>query len=221
MFEADRGKLARLPGSTGAASEMRPLFKKEAAMTGRRLLIVLALITGLNALVVQQNQVPAQAANTGAVGELNMRYAEVYLQMAQLQLQRAIDTNKQVPGTFTNTAVEALRQSVFVAEKQLEMLKNSNGQPVNMFLVSAEVNARSSLAAYNRAKAVNQMSPGAIPPVEIERLRLTAELAKINLEKAKSIGNESSQEFVQWQIDQLREDFFTLRNQLAQIARMN
>ncbi len=65
------------------------------------------------------------------------------------------------------------------------------------------------------------MSPGAIPTAEVERLRLTAELASINLEKAKSIGNEASQEYVQWQIDQLREDFFQLRNQLAQIARMN
>jgi hypothetical protein len=213
------------PGSDPRLDEhgikMRTALTKETAMTGRRLLIVLALITGLNVLVAQQNQAPARAANAAASGELNVRYAEIYLQMAQLQLQRAIDTNKQVPGTFTNTAVEALRQSVFVAEKQLEMLKNSNGQPVNMFLVSAEVNARSSLAGYNRAKAVNQMSPGAIPPVEIERLRLTAELASINLEKVKSIGNESSQAFVQWQIDQLREEFFQLRNQLAQIARMN
>jgi hypothetical protein len=190
-------------------------------MTGLRLLIVLGLITALNISVVQQNQAPAQAARGASPGELNIRYAEVYLELAKVQLQRALDTNKQVPGTFTNVAIEALRQVVFVAQKQLDMFKQSNGRPVNTFIVSAEANAHASAAAYNRAKAVNQMSPGAIPFAEIERLRLTAELANINLEKAKSIGDEASQEYVQWQIDQLREDFFQLRNQLAQIARMN
>ena len=190
-------------------------------MTGLRLLIVLALIFGLNLSVVQQNAAPAPAAQSATPFELNIRYAEVYLELAKVQLQRALDTNKQVPGTFTNVAIEALRQVVYVAEKQLDMLKHSNGRPVNVFLLSAEANARASAATYKRAKAVNQMSPGAIPTAEIERLRLTAELAAINLDKAKSIGNEASQEYVQWQIDQLREDFFQLRNQLAQIARMN
>ena len=203
------------------ASEMRFAMKKESGMTGLRLLIVLGLITGLNVSVAQQNQEPAPAANNASAGELNIRYAEIYLELAKLQLQRALDTNKQVPGTFTNTAVEALRQSVYVAEQQVDMLKKSNGRPVNMFLVSAEINVRASAATYTRAKAVNQMSPGAIAQAEIERLRLTAELAKINLEKAKSIGNQSSGEYMQWQIDQLREDFFQLRNQLARIARMN
>jgi hypothetical protein len=187
-------------------------------MTSRRLLIVLALITGLNVAVAQQNRAPANAATPG---ELNIRYAEVYLELAKVQLQRALDTNKQIPGTFTNVAIEALRQVVLVAEKQLDMLKQSNGRPVNMFLVSAEANARASASTYARAKAVNQMSPGTIPTAEIERLRLTAQLASINLEKAKSIGDEASQEYVQWQIDQLREDFFQIRNQLAQLSRMN
>jgi hypothetical protein len=218
--EADRGNLARIHGSTSRASKMRTAHTKETAMTGLRLLIVLALITGLNVSVAQQNQNPAPA-NAATPGELNIRYAEVYLQLAKVQLQRALDTNKQVPGTFTNVAIEALRQVVFVAEQQLDMFQKSNGRPVNTFLVSAEANARASAAAYNRARAVNQMSPGAIPTAEIERLRLTAELADINLAKAKTIGNESSQEYVQWQIDQLREEFFQLRNQLAQISRMN
>ncbi len=190
-------------------------------MNGLRLLLVLGLITGLNVSFAQQNQDAAPAANRSSSGELNIRYAEIYLELAKVQMQRALDTNKQVPGTFTNTAIEALRQSVYVAEQQVDMLKKSNGRPVNMFLVSAETNMRASAATYTRAKAVNQMSPGAIAPAEIERLRLTAELAKINLEKAKCIGNESSSEYVQWQIDQLREEFFQLRNQLAQIARMN
>jgi len=200
---------------------MRTALTKETPMTGLRLLIVLALVTGLNFAVFQQNRAPAQPAGAPSASELNIRYSEIYLELAKVQLQRSLDTNKQVPGTFTNVAIEALRQVVFVAEKQLDMFKKSNGQPVNTFLVSAEANARACSVSYNRAKAVNQSNPGTIPAVEIERLRLTADLANINLEKAKTIGNESSQEYMQWQIDQLREEFFQLRNQLAQISRMN
>ncbi len=128
---------------------MRTALIKETPMTGQRLLIVLALITGLNVAVVQQNQAPAQPAMAATPGELNIRYAETYLELAKVQLQRALDTNKQVPGTFTNVAIEALRQVVAVAEKQLSMLKQSNGRPVNMFLVSAEANAR-----YSRALSI-------------------------------------------------------------------
>lgn len=37
---------------------------------------------------------------------------------------------------------------------------------------------------------------------------MNAELANLNLQKAKSIGASSSHEYVQWQLDQLREDYF-------------
>src|SRR5262249_1606829 len=121
---------------------MRIALTKETAMTSLRLLIVLALITGLNVSVAQQNQDAAPGAKPDATAsELNIRYAEVYVQLAQVQLQRMTDTNKQVPGTFTNVAIEAQRQLVMVAQKLLDMTKQSNGQLVNTYLISAEANA--------------------------------------------------------------------------------
>ena len=52
-----------------------------------------------------------QTAGATTPSELNIRYAEVYLELAKVQLQRALDTDQQVPGTFTNVAVEAMHRS--------------------------------------------------------------------------------------------------------------
>ena len=52
-------------------------------------------------------------------------------------------------------------------------------------------------------------------------MRLSAHLAHLNLEKAESVDTKSPQDYMQWEIDQLREEVFQLRYRVAQISRMN
>ena len=56
--------------------------------------------------------------------DLDIRYARLTLAMSQLELQRALDINKQVPGTFTRTSLSAFEQSVIINEEQLKALRN-------------------------------------------------------------------------------------------------
>lgn len=208
-------------------------------MKNLRLLVVVGLVTGLGEVLAQQAAGPdatnsqqqtqkndqnnehneAQAAKLRH--ELDIRYVEVYLALAKLELQRALDTNKQIPGTFTNTALDALRLSVQIATAQLQNLQTNQSQRIPAYLISAEANARGAAAAYKRAVAANQQSPGALPATELERLRLTAILAELSLDKAKLVNPNSKLDYLQWQADQIREDLYQLRNRLAQFSRMN
>ena len=97
-------------------------------MTRLQLVIALTILTAINICAAQQNQAPVSHDQAQSPEQLNLRYAETYLDLAKLQLQRAIDTNKQVPGTFTNSSIAAMRQVQFVAEEQLKALRSSQGK---------------------------------------------------------------------------------------------
>lgn len=151
--------------------------------------------------------------------DLDLRYSEAMLGLARLELQRAMGINRQIPGTFTKTAIEALEQSVIVCEAQVEALKENKRIP--LYLIAAEANAKAARQSLQRVLAINQQNPGTITPIEVERLRLTAELANLALEKARTIKPQNEAQFLQWQLDQLREDLFQLRNRVAQLSRLN
>jgi hypothetical protein len=195
------------------------IFTKETAMTSVRWLTLLTLVTGiLIGLAAQESHLAAKPEAAAADG-LDVHYAELYLSLMKVQLQRSLDTNQQIPGTLGSTIIDAQRQSVNAAEKQLELLKG--GRRLNVFLICAEANQNASRTAYERAVAVNRQSPGVIPAAEIEVLRLTAELDQVEVDRAKTASNQSPQNFLQWQVDELREEIFQLRNQPARTARFN
>jgi len=153
--------------------------------------------------------------------DLDVRYARLTLALSQLELQRAQQINKQVPGTFTRTSLSAFEQSVIINEEQVKMLTQKGGKRIPMFLIAAEANAKAAQQQLQRVMAINQLNPGTITPIEIDRSRLTAELANVGLEKARSIKPQNEAQFLQWQVDQLREDLYQLRIRVAQLSRLN
>jgi hypothetical protein len=169
---------------------------------------------------------PTPAANFAAspppaTEDLDVQYAKTYLQCAQLELQRALDTNRQIPGTFTGVSIDALQQAVTLAEGQLAHAMNKDEKKPALFIQSAEQNLQSAEANLKRAEAIHRQRPNAFPATELERLRLTTQLARLTLEKARAADPDHPQQFLQWQIDQLRLEVSQLRNRLAQLQRMN
>jgi hypothetical protein len=152
---------------------------------------------------------------------LDMQYAEVALELSNLELQRAIDINKQVPGTFSKVALEALNQSVMINQEQLANFKRGPKDRKALYLIAAEINAQAAETGYKRGLQINQINPGTFAPAELQRLKLTAELADIGLAKARSVDPRNAADFLQWQMDQLREDLYQLRNRVAQLSRLN
>jgi hypothetical protein len=173
----------------------------------------------------QQDQSQQKSKTSGEqsqlANDLDIRYARLTLAMSKLELQRVQQINRQVPGTFTRTSIAAFDQSVLINEEQLKMLTQQGGKRVPMFLITAEANAKAEQQHLQRVLAINQLNPGTITQIEIERARLRAELANVGLEKARSVNPKNEAQFLQWQMDQLREDLYQLRTWVAQLSRLN
>lgn len=201
-------------------------------MTLTRLLIAVGLLAAVAASAQEPNgqkSTPATAdqaqKNTPAtaeqVNDLDIRYIRIRLALSQLELQRVRQINQRIPGTFTKTALEAIEQSVIIDEEQYKALTQKSGQRIPLYIIAAEANVKAAQQALQRVLAINQQNPDTISPMEVERLRLVAELANVGLEKARSIKPQNEAQFLQWQIDQLREDLYQLHTRFAQLSRMN
>lgn len=153
--------------------------------------------------------------------ELDVRYAQTMLALAKLELQRGLQINQQIPGTFTKTAINALEQVVVIDEEQVKALTQPGSARVPLYLIAAQSSAKAAQQSLERVLAINQQNPGTITQIEVDRLRLNAELSHLALEKARSINPKNEAQFLQWQIDQLRDELLQLRNRMAQLSRMN
>ncbi|HEX3658392.1 MAG TPA: hypothetical protein VHV55_21560 [Pirellulales bacterium] len=190
-------------------------------MTWTRLLIAIGLLAAVAASAQEPSGQQGTSDTAGQVNELDVRYMRVRLALSKLELDRVQQINKRIPGTFTKAAVEAIDHSVTIDEEQLKALTQKGGQRIPLYIIAAEANLSAAQQSLQRVLAINQQNPGTISPMEVERLRLTAELASVGLEKARSIKPQNESQFLQWQIDRLREDLYQLHTRLAQFSRMN
>jgi hypothetical protein len=152
---------------------------------------------------------------------LNVRYARAYLDLCKIDLQQAHNVNKSVAGTLTSSYLQPLEQAVRMAEEHLsDTLAEASGKQIAINLRNEEVAAKLAEINYQKAASANARVAGTVNDLELERLRLTAEVAKLTLEKAR-IASQTELGYLQWQVDQLHDEVYRLRNIVAQLARMN
>lgn len=200
-------------------------------MRSQRVLNVLIVMAVVVACAVQaggQNPPPAKtgskeppvAGQTPAepkeLRELEIRHAKVYAQLAQLNLQAAEELNAKVPGTLSVPYIDRLRELVFVANGRLKALE-SNGPPGNLRLVVAQSELNIAEGNLQRGIDINQRVPGAVSGHGIERLKLTVELAQINVQRAR-IESPSPLVDLKWELDRLHEDVTELRTKIENIT---
>ncbi|HWC91472.1 MAG TPA: hypothetical protein VG433_17505 [Pirellulales bacterium] len=190
-------------------------------MTLARLLTAIGLLAAVAASAQEPGNQKKPSEASEQVNDLDVRYMRIRLALSKLELDRVQQINKRIPGTFTKTAVEAIEHSVIVDEEQYKALTQKGGRRIPLYIIAAEANLSAAQQSLQRVLAINQQNPGTISPNEVERLRLTAELASVGLEKARSIKPQNESQFLQWQIDRMREDLYQLHTRLAQFSRMN
>jgi SMC interacting uncharacterized protein involved in chromosome segregation len=195
-------------------------------------LIVLAIVAvctvqlgGPNSLQVQSAaKEPAAAGEertateTKDVKELEVRYAKIFDQLARVNLQAAEELNQKIPGMFSNTYINRLKELVTVADNRLAALES--GAPMgNVRLIRAQVDVNIAEKNLQRALDANKQSAGAMSNTAVERLRLHRDLAQVNLDRAK-IAAESPSQMVdmQWQLDRLQDSVWELRSSIDSIT---
>ena len=72
---------------------------------------------------------------------------------------------------------------------------------------------------YERDMAANRRLPTAVKPVDVERDRVSVDMAKVNLEKAKLVTQlDSPIAIVNWELDVLRDEVRQLRWRITAIT---
>ena len=164
---------------------------------------------------------PGSAAAADELQGLNERYAKTSLRLAQLNLQRAIDANRKIARAVSSTEVERLRQIVNLAEDEVRKeMAAGKEQGASMNVRTASANAKVAIAEWRKAQTANEREPGTVTADEMERLRLTAELAQLGLARERAAGNtQSVVGELEWQIAQLRQEVQDLRAMVERLAK--
>jgi hypothetical protein len=155
----------------------------------------------------------AQEKNSEPV---QVRSARTQLRLAEITLMKAQRMNQRVGGAVVAETVAEYREDVEVAKAQLAAAQAGGGE--NQFatwLRSAQAALHAAQNRWQSAVAANQGMPGTFDELEIERLRLRAELARLRLQRGQTLANQPRIEQLQWQVNLLRDEVQHLSEQVA------
>jgi len=143
---------------------------------------------------------PSDTASESA----NVRYARAQLQLAEANLNRVEQINKRVARAVPSSVVAEYQLDVKVAKTRLEQA--TAGGAVGEFQVwlqRAEAERKTAETNWKNATEVNKRVPGTYDPLDVERFRLRAEVAKLQLERGQALVDSGREAQVQWEIDLL------------------
>ena len=164
-------------------------------------MFTLMLLTAVS-LMGQQVQLPPP--NKPATESLEVRYARAQLQLAEANLARVEQSNKQLERSVPSSIVAEYQDDVRVAKARLQQaMAGASAGAFQTWLERAEAERRSTETAWENAKTVNRSVPSTWMPIDVERFRLRAEVAKLQLERGQSLANAGREAQLEWQSDLL------------------
>jgi hypothetical protein len=141
-----------------------------------------------------------------------VEYARIYVQIARINLQNALQINQRNPNTLPIAQVEILQVQVALAEQWLREAEDAAiGKVHNSAVAVSEILLKAAEADYASVVKINQVSP--LSRNTLEKARLKFELAKLRVAMAKQIDATSPLAVMQFQIERLRENILELTTQ--------
>ena len=172
----------------------------------------------LVAVVCLLGQVAQPTAQKGTLSEsVEVRYARAQMQLADANLRRVEQSNKRVAGSVPSSVVAEYQQDVQVAKTRLK--KATAGRAASEFQVwlqRAEAERKAAEMTLTNATAANSSVPGTVELLDIERYRLRAEVAKLQLERGQTLVDASHETQLQWEIDMLDNQVQRLKEESRQ-----
>jgi hypothetical protein len=148
---------------------------------------------------------------------VEVRFARAQLQFAEVSLKQVQQLNKHVSGAVAQNTVAQYEQDVEVAKALVQAADHRPGQQEDLFPVwlrRADAEAKSAEAQWRSAAAANRRAPGAYAELEVERLRLRAELARLRFEHGQALADKSPEARLQWQLGMLAADVERLKDEV-------
>jgi hypothetical protein len=159
----------------------------------------------LMAVVCLLGQVGRTSAPIGSASEsVEVRYARAQMQLAEANLNRVEQSNKRMERSVPSSVVAEYQHDVQVAKARLEQA--TAGQVTSEFQVwlrRADAERAAAETTWKTAMAANASVPGTFEPLDVERLRLRAEVAKLQLERGQTLVHSGREAQLQWEIDVL------------------
>jgi hypothetical protein len=159
----------------------------------------------------------ASAPNPTISESVEVRYARAQLQLAEANLSRVEQSNKRVARSVPSSVVADYRQNVQVAKARLEQA--AAGRAANEFriwLQRAEAERSTAETIWKSASAANGSVPGTVEALDIERYRLRVEVAKLQLERGRTLVGAGRESQLQWEIEMLDNQVQRLKEEADQ-----
>lgn len=155
-----------------------------------------------------------------AAESVNVRYARTYLSLAKTELEIAEDANRRIGTLYPEITVQRLRNNVAFAEAQLKYeLAGDEGDLHDVHLRELDGALKLAEAKLQKGLSMKKRLPQTVSDLEILRLRLAAEVARLTLERARSPQAQASPHaHLQWQLDQLRRQVLRLQVRADQLT---
>lgn len=165
-------------------------------------LLVAVVVTGWG--IASASKPAAQPSGDQAdTPSLDVQYAEAKLALAKANLQRAEARNKKVANAVSPQVVAEYQRDVNVANAGLEAANQGNTGEFAQWLAEAEAQWTSAKAAWQSAVAANKRKPETVHPLDVERLRLRAEMLGINLQRGRALAGAAREDQLQWRLSML------------------
>ena len=143
--------------------------------------------------------------------ELDIAYAETYLRLARLDLQKMQDLQNRIRGAITASQFDRVEGLVRVAEENLRLTKEGKATRAALNLVRAREALRTTEHIWKTAQQV-KATANAISDTELARLRMAVELDRLSLAKAELVAKtDSPLDNLAQEVDQMRDEMMRLR----------
>ena len=177
-------------------------------------------ITSLTAETTTSSTSNSSEDLNATLRRLDVQSAELSLRLYELDLQKIDDINKQMAGLYSNAEVDRFRANVEMAKQRVKAARErADGKRGNAIVGVGQTILQTAQDTYARDMAANRQLSSAIKPVDVERDRVSVDMAKVNLEKAKLVDQlDSPIAVVNWELDVLRDEVRQLRWRITAIT---
>lgn len=154
--------------------------------------------------------------NNAPAENVDARYARAQLDLAEANLKRVQLSNKRIARSVPSSIVAEYELDVQVAKTRWEQATGQPGRDFKVWLRRAEAEQKVAETVWQSAAAANQSVPGTFEPLDIERFRLRAEVAKLQFERGQKLVDAGRDSQLQWEIDLLNNQLQRLKEESRQ-----
>lgn len=165
--------------------------------------------------------VPPAAADTERAAppeNLSLQYAQAKLQLAQANLKRIEQLNRRLKRSVPASVVAEFKSDVGVAELQVRQAAADEQGEFAVWLRRAQSELEAATSRWKRAVEGNRKMQGTFEPLDVERYRLRAEVARLQLARGKSLVDASRAAQLEWQVELLNNEVDRLREEQTRVA---